>query len=259
MDPYLESPEVWRGFHHHLAEELVRDLNARLDPKYYAEVEVEAVGEDVRIGAVERRFSDVGIVDTREAGEPAWTVQSRSTLTIPQAPLRRPAVSFAHVKNRSVRVFRTEGGDLVTSMEILSPFNKRPGEGLSEYRRKRDRLLFSQVHLIEIDLLRAGERPGPEVADPPLNADYVILVNRAGSVRESEIWPLSVSDSLPVIPVPLLAPDPDVPVDMGRAVQIVYEASRYAARIDYGKPPLPPLRKDMEAWRQERIRKEVRA
>jgi hypothetical protein len=40
MDPYLEAPEIWHGFHHLLADEIIAQLNARLSPRYYADVEV---------------------------------------------------------------------------------------------------------------------------------------------------------------------------------------------------------------------------
>jgi hypothetical protein len=40
MDPYLEAPEIWRGFHHLLADEIIAQLNAVLGPRYYADVEV---------------------------------------------------------------------------------------------------------------------------------------------------------------------------------------------------------------------------
>lgn len=46
---------------------------------------------------------------------------------------------------------------LVTAIEILSPTNKR-GEGRLEYLAKRRRLLLSTAHLMEIDLLRQGQR-----------------------------------------------------------------------------------------------------
>lgn len=37
MDPYLEAPEIWRGFHHLWADEIITQLNAVLSPRYYAE------------------------------------------------------------------------------------------------------------------------------------------------------------------------------------------------------------------------------
>ena len=57
----------------------------------------------------------------------------------------------------SVEIRDTSQRRLVTAIEILSPTNKR-GAGHQEYLAKRQRLLLSTVHLLEIDLLRMGER-----------------------------------------------------------------------------------------------------
>jgi hypothetical protein len=48
---------------------------------------------------------------------------------------------------------------VVTAIEILSPKNKRAGEGYNQYLNKRNQVLHSQSHLVEIDLLRGGEPP----------------------------------------------------------------------------------------------------
>jgi hypothetical protein len=140
---------------------------------------------------------------------------------------------------------------LVTSIELLSPYNKRFGEGLGEYRRKRLQILRSAVHLVEIDLLRGGTRPGREVDAPPLDADYILLVNRdrGGNVRVSEIWPVALNEPLPVLPIPLLAPDPDVPLELNDAIRSVYGRAGYDWRIDYRQPvPPPALRPAMATW-----------
>ena len=48
---------------------------------------------------------------------------------------------------------------LVTSIEILSPSNKRPRTpGYDLYLRKRQSLLLGDANLVEIDLLRGGSR-----------------------------------------------------------------------------------------------------
>src|SRR3712207_9248145 len=48
---------------------------------------------------------------------------------------------------------------LVTCIEVLSPSNKRPGTpGWDLYLRKRQSLMLGGVHLVEIDLLRGGQR-----------------------------------------------------------------------------------------------------
>ena len=47
--------------------------------------------------------------------------------------------------------------EVVTVLETLSPANKRPGgDGRREYLKKREEVLQSPSHLVEIDLLRGG-------------------------------------------------------------------------------------------------------
>jgi hypothetical protein len=148
-----------------------------------------------------------------------------------------------------VRVFRTKTREVVTTIEILSPYNKRPGDGLIQYRQKRNLILTSRVHLVELDLLRGGERPAPELADDPLDTDYVLLVNRFRLDRVSEIWPVALNEPLPLIPVPLLAPDPDIPLDLNEVIREVYTSSRYDWRLIYESPvPPPALRSAMKVW-----------
>jgi hypothetical protein len=58
-----------------------------------------------------------------------------------------------------------------------------------------------------------------------------------------------------VIPVPLLDPDPDVPLDLGPVVAAVYERGAYARLIDYHLPPPPPALPEAEAaWLDKYLR-----
>jgi len=72
------------------------------------------------------------------------------------------------LKLYTVEIHETGTLKLVTAIEILSPVNKRPGhEAFEGYRRKRRHLLRSDAHLLEIDLLRGGERPPLDRPVPP--------------------------------------------------------------------------------------------
>jgi hypothetical protein len=63
-----------------------------------------------------------------------------------------------------------------------------------------------------------------------------------------------MQERLPVIPVPLLEPDPDVPLDLA-AVASVYERGAYARKIDYRQlPPAPPLSAEEAAWTEALLR-----
>jgi len=251
MDPYLESPEIWPGFHQRFAVELADELNPRIGPKYYADVSLRTVGETVEIGTTHISHPDVGVYDQRGPEPHRQDRASGSAIVLPTAPIVRDALLEDLTALRTVHIYQTGTDALVTAMEILSPYNKRRWEGLEEYRAKRKRLLRSSTHLIEIDLLRGDERPGPEVLSPPLATDYVILVNRFREDlrRRSEIWPVAISERLPVIPVPLLPPDADVPLDLNAAVSAVYGPAGYGWRIDYACPlPAPEPRAEVVTW-----------
>lgn len=255
MDPYLEDNQIWPGFHQFLATQIARTLNRQIGPNYYANLEVHTVLPEVNIGNRSPIRPDAGVF---EVSQELQTVLAGPMIAvaIPEAPVHR-AVPFPDpTKLRTVKLFRTETHELVTAIEILSPYNKRRIEGLEEYRRKRVRILNSPVHLIEIDFLRGGQRPGSEVNQPPLNADYVLLVNRDRDwgPRVSEIWPVTISDPLPVLPVPLLDPDPDVPLDLAVVLGNVYDDGAYNRHINYRKPiPPPPIRPEMAEWLRQHL------
>ncbi|MCB0111152.1 MAG: DUF4058 family protein [Caldilineaceae bacterium] len=243
MDPYFESTENWQSFHHHLAEEITATLNRELSRKYFAEVEVHTIIDEVGIGT-HSSYPDAAIIE----GERDFPHRGE-TVAIAPAPHSRTAVTIESTKSRAVRVYLSATKELVTTIELLSPANKR-GRGLDQYREKRRLILLSAVHFVEIDLLRGGERPGWELNDPPFDADYILLVNRESSPqRTSEIWDVALSDSLPTLPIPLLPPDPDIALNIQRVLETIYQRHVYDRRIDYTQPiPPPPLRPAMQAW-----------
>jgi hypothetical protein len=258
MDPYLEGTDVWPGFHHGMAEEVVQQLNTVIGPKYYADVSLRTVGETIIVGSLPVSYPpDVGVYERKGAS----AGERRTAVVLPPAPLRRPAPLSGQARLRAVHVYLTGTDRLVTTMEILSPYNKRPREGLEEYRAKRSRLLSSSTHLIEIDLLRGGERTGPELEEPPLDCEYLLLVNRfnVDAPRVSEIWPVSLNEPLPRLPLPLLPGDDDAIVDLNAAIHAVYASRGYGWRIDYRQPVPPPmLRPAIAAWMAEHLREEGR-
>lgn len=257
MDPYLEDPAIWRGFHHRLADEIADTLNPEIGPKYYADIDVHTLFEEVHVGKAKPIIPDVAIVSqpfTFARGTAAAVAVAEPTeVTV---PVRR-MVKVTPVTLRAVHIYITETNELITSIELLSPYNKR-SPGLAEYRNKRSKLLASNVHLVEIDLLRGGQRVGSEITGEPLDeADYILLVNRGYEINPgvwSDIWPVTLDQTLPLLPIPLDPPDPDVLLDMNAVVRTVYERAAYARRIDYRDPvPPPELRPAMEKWLQTHL------
>jgi hypothetical protein len=146
----------------------------------------------------------------------------------------------------SVYIRQRETARLVAVIELLSPVNKRRGKGREEYLEKRRTFLASPVHVIEIDLLR--RYPRMPFDDPLPPAHYMVMVCKAGERPRSSVWPISVRQPLPTIPIPLLPPDPPVPLELGQALRTAYERARYDLRVDYHQPPIPPLSSADAAW-----------
>ena len=57
------------------------------------------------------------------------------------------------------------------------------------------------------------------------------------------------------MPVPLLPPDPDVPLELQAAFQACFDLVHYERLLDYAAPPLPlPLNDEDAAWASEVLR-----
>ncbi|MBN1283793.1 MAG: DUF4058 family protein [Anaerolineae bacterium] len=241
MDPYIEQPALWPGFHSLLAAEILKQLNAVLPDEYYADLEAR-----IEIGVM-------GLEDPPAFRPDVAVIESPRIPVIPggasiaAAPLETRTLLKEEMKVTAVRVLRRPEDRLVAVIEILSPINKRKGNSAhGEYVEKREMLLDTPVHLLEIDLLRKGERVPMESALPP--APYFIVLSRAYRRPVCEVWPVQLADPLPVVPVPLLRGDPDMPLDMAKAISDVYDQARYDRRIDYTQPPPGPLTGDEAAW-----------
>ncbi|MDZ7363569.1 MAG: DUF4058 family protein [candidate division KSB1 bacterium] len=247
MDPYLEAPHIWEDFHANLATEIQRQLAPGLRPRYIAALIPTVTYDEVIVEKTHREKPDVSVW---QVDEQPWGGEA---VAIAPAPLVGHVVLEEPIKMYSVEIREAATGLLVTAIEILSPVNKRPNhEAFEDYRRKRRDLLRSSVHLMEIDLLRAGQRP-PLVTPLP-EAPYFVFLHRGDNRPKVEIWPLRIQEAIPVLPVPLLYPDPDVPLDLGHAIQTIYEVAVYRLRLNYSQPPpKPDLAPEDAAWIEARL------
>jgi hypothetical protein len=144
---------------------------------------------------------------------------------------------------------------LVTTVEILSPSNKRFGsEGWLEYLRKRQMCLGGIFNFVEIDLLRGGRRM-PMDDDWPESPYYLLLMCRKDQVPRCTVWPASFLRPLPPIAIPLLPPDSDITLALQPMIEAIFARSHYELDIDYNQPLRPPLSTEETAWFEERIRR----
>ena len=135
---------------------------------------------------------------------------------------------------------------LVTVIELLSPDNKKTGQGRDDYLVKRAILLTQAVHLVEIDLLLGGRRLPMGGALPAGN--YYAFVARVENWPSCDVYAWNVRERLPTIPIPLRLPDPDVPLDLAPLAQTAYDHGRYRRTTDYAKALPLPLEPDERTW-----------
>jgi uncharacterized protein DUF4058 len=195
-------------------------------------------------------YPDVEVVRAHQPGHelpPASTgMGARTAETLPITPtsLSVPLLDV-EVRLATIEIRDTAHNRLMTSIEILSPVNKRE-PGLNKYREKRRQLHAADVHILEIDLLRRGPRPLVHPRIPP--SAYRITLIRAAA-HCADIWSLRLQDALPIVPIPLRAPDADVPLDLATAFTTIYDRAAYDLSVNYAEPsPPPPLSAEEQVW-----------
>ena len=254
MDPWLESH--WGGVHHVLINDLADQLSASLPPGLYVEVEEDLyVVGDVADGRRGLFRPDVAVPTGPGDRVPAAPVSGGIAVAEPiRIVLSAEPVAQGHINIRAL------DGDqpLVTAIEVFSPTNKRDRRARSDYRRKRQRYYNAGATVVELDLLRAG-RPligvPLEYIDPVDRQAYACGVRRGGLTGDVELnyYPLPLRRRLPGIGVPLRRGEPDVTVDLQPPIDRAYSRGRYGSRLDYGRPPDPPLSADDAAWAADRV------
>jgi hypothetical protein len=244
MDPYLEG-DLWPAVHANLATEITRQLAPKLRPKYVVlttqRVVLAVPDESER---PQTRWPDVGVVS-------AEAVANGGGAAVATAPLVANALAPTPVPQYGVEVRDPVGRRLVTAIEILSPTNKR-ADGGDEYAVKRQELLISPAHLVEIDLLRAGER---FPVDRPLpSVPYFVFISRVDRRPQVGIWPIPLAAPLPVVPIPLDPGDADVPLDLQAILTGLHDVMGYDLSVDYTRPPPGPLAPQDAAWVDQQLR-----
>jgi hypothetical protein len=249
MDPYIEDPFFWPDFHGSLIGILREALNHILPRRYVASMDrnvwvQENQGEEVTLLG----GPDVPVADRGERGEGMVAAATATIQIVAPTHLHLP---YTHsLGSRRLRILDRHRRRIVTVLEVLSPANKtRTGYGVA-YRAKRADYLASDVNLVEIDLLRDGERP-PLQNPSPQPSDYYILVCPAATFPQAGFWPLSVRDSLPLVPIPLDPETEPVLLDLRACLDRAYDGGRYEEEINYRRPPLPPLSEPDAAWSRE--------
>jgi hypothetical protein len=248
MDPYLEASGYGEDFHDSFLTVVRNALRGALPEAYSVYIQERVTS--ITLPDQERTHSvpDIGVTAPESYRPSGGVVTQSESMCVPVAlelDLQEPATeTYIEIARRADR-------QLITVIELLSPSNKET-PGAAVYRAKRTAILNHYVHLVEIDLLLRGARLRMRQPLPP--GGYYAYVSRAESRPKADVYAWGVRSPLPVIPVPLMAPDPDYHVDLGALFRQTYETVHYSRELSCtGEPPyfLRPADRD---WARDLVR-----
>ena len=258
MDPYLEYPAFWSSFHTRLIVAIAESLEPQLGAEYYVEVESRTYQTDesdheLLIGIPDAIVFSRSVDDaSREPGQ-ANRDREQSTVATQTRPEKVMIPMPVEVTERYLEVREMKSDRVITVIELLSPKNKRSGEGREAYEKKRRAILSSGTHLVELDLLR-GSKP-MEIRGAHSEALYRVLISRASQRPMADFYGISLQQRLPSFPIPLQGQDIEPIVELQLIFDHVFDRARYASRIDYQQPlPPPKLSESDRAWVAEWLR-----
>jgi hypothetical protein len=202
MDPYLESPEIFPDFHDSMITYLREHLQASLPAPYFA-----AIGRRVWIEFSQRTIEpDVHILrgGRRSSTERRGVAEALAVVNPPTAHPFAVRVAQDEFHEPFIEIYLRDRQDkrLVTSLELLSLSNKTPGaQGRDLYTRKQRELLATQVHLVEIDLLRGGVHATAVPVEPARALcgpfDYHVSMHHFDDLETFYIYPICLDQCLP--------------------------------------------------------------
>ena len=247
-DPFLESPALWSSFQSRLIVAIANAIEETLSPEYYVEVETRTYlddeQEELLIG-----IPDVSIIANSNLLAPP----DSSNLAIQVCPQQVTIPMPVTVRERYLEIRQVKNHQAITALELLSPKNKKNGAGRDRYLKKRQDILSSATHLVELDLLRIGQ--SMPMTENDHSSTYRILISRSPQRPAANLYPIQLWQPLPNLPIPLKTNQEIVPLSLQTVVDEIYSRARYSNRIDYSQPiPSPSLTHDEQAWVQSQLR-----
>jgi hypothetical protein len=259
MDPYLESRTLWKGVHDGLIYRMLEDLQPQVQPRYVVVLEGRLLlqpldrplpVEELRSGRSDLSVKEETRLGPRQASAAVLPPPAADEVAVPEW-VEEPELRIWH---SYLEVRDPQSGQVVTVIELLSPWNKSPGQGQEEYRAKQRTLLLSDTNLVEIDLLRTGAHT---VAVPLARlspSDYRICIHRVARPDGFELIRFSVRDPLPRLAIPLRSEDQDVVLDLPSVFRRVYDTGAYHRLVDYSTDVESPLADADTLWVDELLR-----
>jgi hypothetical protein len=259
MNPYLENPDLWSEVHHRLITAIAIAIAPPLRPKYRVAIEKRiyrmntedsiligipdlAILKQVKNDNKDLISSHTGVMTL------AKETENRSvTVTLP-LPLE--------IKQGYLEIREVSTGKVITVIEIISPTNKITKEGRKAYLNKREKLLASDTNLIEIDLIRSGEKM-PILTNIP-ETDYRILVVRNDQLPSAQLYGFDLRDTIPDFTIPLQSNETELELNLQNLLLEIYEQAGFDLTLDYSHDPVPNVLEKDRKWLDSVLKQQER-
>jgi hypothetical protein len=255
MDPFLEHPLFFPDLHGAMHSYIRESLQAVLPAPYFA-----VINERLWVESSARPIEPDSVVIHRQGngsgqGGSATAVATRTQPLVFEVVDDERREMFVEVRTR----LPDDNERIVTAIEVLSPTNKTPGEkGRNLYVEKQKEVLDSDIHLVEIDLLRGGMHTTPmsleQLQHKVGQFDYHVSVHRFDERGRFYIYAWKLDSPLPEIAVPLLPGDGGVPLDLQAVFTRCYDTGPYRRRVRYDVARLDPSLDEKRAtWAKQLV------
>lgn len=219
MNPYLEHPDRWSTVHNRLIVALADFLTPQLLPKYQVDIE-KRIYEVMGMNTLMVGRADVSVQEPKQPLQSNLSPLGKTAIVA--QPIKVSIPMPEEVREAYLEVKEVSSQAVITTIEILSPTNKR-SDGRQKYENKRQQILSSQTHLVEIDLLREGQ-PLPFSSDD-IVSDYRILISRSDQRPTADLYAFSLSDPIPLFTLPLKPGDSEPVINLKVLLDGIYERS----------------------------------
>jgi len=215
MNPFLENLDVWHDFRARFIAALAEEISRQVGDEYIVKIGQRTYLHELPFSRVK---SGPRIISEKE--------------------------SF-------ITISTYDGRELTTVVELLSPAIKQVGSDRDQFNSERDdRLSSTNVNLIEIDLLRGGERTHRESLP---TFDYAVMLSRREQREKVQLYVVTLRQRLPTIPVPLQTHGREPCIDLQAVIDRVYDAAGYHHYL-YESTPEPPLSPSDAEWAEQVLR-----
>ncbi|MCI0683713.1 MAG: DUF4058 family protein [Gemmataceae bacterium] len=247
----MEAGPFWPPLHSTFITGMQGELKARVPPQYSV-----WPGQHVWIHEPDAQTRLKSFQPDVTLSKKANGAVSACGLALLAAPAKTLLPAVARKGNRYLHIKEVRSERVVTAIELLSPANKKPGADYESYLSKRNEYFATGTNLVEIDLLRDGKRMPMGRPRPP-KTDYYVLICRAIDFPGAAIWPWSVRERLPDLPIPLNPEDGFVNLPLQTCFDWAYDLGPYDKEVDYRRPPKIRLKEADAAWAKKLLAAQV--